>query len=49
VKFEVLTTVLLNVQAFWDTLLCFWVGGDVLKYPGPLIIEGKAVQEDWTA
>lgn len=48
-KFEVLTTVLLNVQAFWDILLCFWVGGDVLKHPGALIIEGKAVQEDWTA
>jgi hypothetical protein len=25
------------------------VGGDILKDPGALIIEGKAVQEDWTA
>jgi hypothetical protein len=49
VKFEVLTTVLLNIQAFRDTLLCFLVGGDILKDPGALIIEGKAVQEDWTA
>jgi len=49
VKFEVLTAVLLNIQAFWDMLLCFGVGGDVLKDPGALIMEGKAVQEDWTA
>jgi hypothetical protein len=49
VKFEVLTAVLLNVQAFWDMLLCFWVGGDVLKDSGALIMVGKAVQEDWTA
>ena len=48
-KFEVLTTVLLNVQALWDMLLCFGVGGDVLKHPGALIIKGKAIQEDWTA
>jgi len=39
----------LNIQAFWDMLLCFWVGGDVSKDPGALIIKGKAVQEDWTA
>ena len=48
-KFEVLTAVLLNIQAFWDIAAVFWVGGDVLKDPGALIVEGKAVQEDWTA
>jgi len=41
VKFKVLTAVLLNIKAFWDMLLCFGVGGDVLKDPGALIMKGK--------